>query len=874
MQPDLPWNVAGIPPEAREAARASARREGLSVGEWLTRRILRSMTEGNSNVESARDSWRYSGLANQNPAFDAPPSNGSRDSQDMLARVSRTEADSLDANRRIEDQLRGVARRLDQAERSQSENNRAMSKAATEINIAAREQAQAFDQLGAHVVGLNDRLARIERDNAGDGVREAVKALHQGLSRLADQMSQTAHQSASQIEALAGSVEQVAGKVADTRHEVDQVSHAFADRVAGIEARLRNAERDVQAQVGAIEKALGSVEASREAARGDRSGIESELQHQAAALSQLNETLDRLSTRFAAGEAQQSGAMARLEDNIARLDARGTDPSSERRLQGIEHALTDIVSRLEKTESSNLGAAGTVEEGLRSLAQRVDAADKRHRDAVAELRAAVKEATGSLETIEPPPPPASPAPPPPAQHDTYQQTYQQPLQQAAMPNFDLPPFPDHGAQGFQPPPFANMPPVPDSPQPFGTDPAFAGHPFGADAFAANATQQAGAAGAESFLAAARRSAQAAASGNVDQGNSPFGFTWGPAREPEAAPKSNVARYALIATLGFVIVAAVAAGVILSRNLSTPQQVVAPARTVLSTPAPSATTIAPTAATPEATANTASQITRQNHMAVAPGSPVIVVPHHVKPLASSAPRTEQAGTAPVATTKLAAIASPKSLPVAQTPATSDRLSALASTGNAKAELLYGLKLLDGEGVTVNEAEAAKWLERAAKQNEPVAAYRLGTLYERGHGVPADAAKATQWYEAAAKGGNRKAMHNLAVAYAGGTGVQKDLVVAAQWFTRAANLGLADSQFNLAVLYERGMGVQQSLIDAYKWYAVAAQQGDAESKARLDALSTQLTPEDKTAAQKAAASFRPDATDRNANIPPEPSMVLGG
>ena len=36
MRAELPWNVAGIPPEAREAARAAARREGLSVGEWLT----------------------------------------------------------------------------------------------------------------------------------------------------------------------------------------------------------------------------------------------------------------------------------------------------------------------------------------------------------------------------------------------------------------------------------------------------------------------------------------------------------------------------------------------------------------------------------------------------------------------------------------------------------------------------------------------------------------------------------------------------------------------------------------------------------------------------------------------------------------------
>jgi len=133
------------------------------------------------------------------------------------------------------------------------------------------------------------------------------------------------------------------------------------------------------------------------------------------------------------------------------------------------------------------------------------------------------------------------------------------------------------------------------------------------------------------------------------------------------------------------------------------------------------------------------------------------------------------------------------------------------------------------------------------------------------------KAVQLYEAAAKQGNRKAMHNLAVAYAQGTGAKKDYAQAAQWFTRAADLGLSDSQFNLAVLYERGMGVPQSLTDAYKWYAIAAAQGDTESKARLDAISTQLSPDERSAAQKAAAEFHPLPLDRNANVPPDPSMV---
>src|SRR5580704_11935262 len=223
MRAELPWNVAGIPPEAREAARAAARREGLSVGEWLTRRILRSFSDMGEDPMPVdrlsmdrldRSSFERAGL----DPWGLPPSSASRrDSEDMLARVSRTEAESSEATRRIEEQLRTVARRLDSAERSQSENNRAMSKTAAEINIATREQSQAFDQLGTHVMNLSDRMERLERSAVQDGLKDAVKALHSGLSRLADQITQTANQSAGQVSALTGNLEQLAGRVGQVR---------------------------------------------------------------------------------------------------------------------------------------------------------------------------------------------------------------------------------------------------------------------------------------------------------------------------------------------------------------------------------------------------------------------------------------------------------------------------------------------------------------------------------------------------------------------------------------------------------------------------------------------------------------------------------
>ncbi len=848
MQPELPWNVAGIPPEAREAARAAARREGLSVGEWLTRRILKSFGDLGSETAdngTARESWRANTASPYRvPTVDQAAS-PAQDSEDMLARVARAENESQGVNKRTEDQMRALTRRLDATERSQSENGRAMSKAAAEINVAAREQAQAFDQLGGHVVGLTERLARIERSASTDGVRDAVKALHQGLSRLADQISETANQSATQIASLANNVESVAGRLSVARGEGEHTSRSLEQRIVVIDERVRAVERAAHASASALEKTIESIEATH----ATKSGELGEIQRQGAALAQLSETIDKMGVRLTSSEAQNAGAMARLEENVAKLEARGAETGIDRRLHGIEQALTDIAGRLESTERKSAGA-DSVEENMRSLASRVDAADKRHRDALTELRAAVKEANGSLEpeprpalappTLAPIVPPASQTPPP-----------------FAGANFDPPPFPDHGA--FAQPADAFAPPPPFEPN-YGFTPDAAAQPFGAaDAFGAAAAPT-----GESYLAAARRSARTAAAAQAEQSTkSPFsGFSWGFAKQAEPEQKkSGVTRFLLIGGIALIAMIAMIAGVMLSHGLTgaTPHTNLPP----IFQARPATTDTAPvTQAPPASTTQTFPSSGDDESTA-----PTATVPHDAAAPSSSRtvpkPITAQVGPKPT---------SPAPPTVQQTPL--QRLAVLANGGSPKAEMLLGLAYLDGQGTSVNEAEAARWLERAASQGEAVAAYRLGTLYERGRGVPADAAKATQLYAAAAKLGNRKAMHNLAVALAGGNGTKKDLAQAAQWFTRAADLGLSDSQFNLAVLYERGMGVPQSLTDAYKWYAIAAAQGDSESKSRIDALATQLSDDDKAAAGRAAASFKPQPMDRAANNPPDLSAVLGG
>jgi localization factor PodJL len=40
MSADPPWDIEGVQPEAREAAKLAARRLGISIGQWITQTIL------------------------------------------------------------------------------------------------------------------------------------------------------------------------------------------------------------------------------------------------------------------------------------------------------------------------------------------------------------------------------------------------------------------------------------------------------------------------------------------------------------------------------------------------------------------------------------------------------------------------------------------------------------------------------------------------------------------------------------------------------------------------------------------------------------------------------------------------------------------
>ncbi|HKS21063.1 MAG TPA: hypothetical protein VJS63_17805 [Bradyrhizobium sp.] len=185
-----------------------------------------------------------------------------------------------------------------------------------------------------------------------------------------------------------------------------------------------------------------------------------------------------------------------------------------------------------------------------------------------------------------------------------------------------------------------------------------------------------------------------------------------------------------------------------------------------------------------------------------------------------------------------------------------LRAAVMKGDAAAAYEIGTRFAEGKGVPVNLDEAAKWYDRAAQAGVVPAVFRLGTFYEKGLSVKKDVDIARRYYLQAAERGNAKAMHNLAVLDADGGGKGANYKSAAQWFRKAADRGVADSQFNLGILYARGIGVEQNLAESFKWFSLAAAQGDADSVHKRDDIAKRLDPQSLAAAKLAIQTFTPE------------------
>ena len=317
MKQNLHWNVSGIPPEARDLARAAASKEGLTVGDWLTRRILAERAAGGQ-----------AGTAEPEASPDAEPK---AEVKPLGPRLVRLENEPDPIARRVDEALRFLSKRI---EVSESEAQRTLGAIAAEIQAASRGQAEAFAR-------FSDRIERVEKNSDTAALRDALRGLHQGVSKLADQIAKTTADSAGQVAVLATSVEAMVVKIASVRDESVRLERVIEEQLNALGERVKQMEERVQVAPVAQQVLETRIDDAEIRLR------EALSQHVAAAEREFGTITARLN------EAEQSRGQGHIQETLATLNRRFE--SSERRskeaLATLQSGLSEVTARISRLES-------------------------------------------------------------------------------------------------------------------------------------------------------------------------------------------------------------------------------------------------------------------------------------------------------------------------------------------------------------------------------------------------------------------------------------------------------------------------------------------------------------------------------------------
>ncbi len=913
-----PWSVKGIDARAREIAKDQARRSGQTLGEWLNARIIEDATVAQAPALSqprpapSAAPADLKGLARALEALSTRMETAEARSAQAVAGVDRKLASVL---KRVDSTDGDAGRKLDEVRTAQAELAARLGGLAPEDQprrdaLKALEQAlgkvaaqiyEGESRSRAQMAELRGDLAALStRMDAGDA-RAAVAApapdapaaeeVERRFADMAARLEAAEQRTTEAVRALEGSFAGLDRRMADVESSPQGgVSEQRFERLAAdLHAQVETGRADMAERIRAA--AGGGLERMEAALRELAGDVATAEKRQVGAIDSMGREVVRIAQslhgRLGAVEHRQDEGERRVGAEVSRIadivDHRLRD-GDEAQAQALER-LGGEIARIAETLAERIGAserrsAQTAEdafEHLRDVSERLNA---RHEATSAEVDARIRSAEErAAHLLESPPPvstvdpaavlaavaaPFASAPPawePPAaagspfvsnedaaaaRAQATPDADRRPTPAAYDPFAGFEPEPAPLAESFAPPPG----PFPDASEPVAPPPA---DPFSAithdeaalnrfraadpadDIFDAPAPSAPARASTRELIDQARLAAREAAEARGGRrgklqdlqggGASPVQIG-AAARSPlpwlKKRESSSTARTALVASLVASSTVALAVGA---------------ASLAHSDHAPATTTEAPTAV-----ASTADATDGQLAVALTAPDPTIatdVAPHHAS--ASEAVTGDEAALAPHA--------APASR---QTELLTTDVARADETGAAAAKLAFGDAL---RRIEAGDASGVKTLRRAANLGYGPAQLKLAALYEQGaSGVTKDVTQARLWTQRAAVNGDAHAQFNTGMFYANGDGGAKNDGAAAAWFRRAADAGLHDAQFNLAVLSQTGRGMPKNLAEAYKWYLVAASQGDAGARQAADTLKAELSPDQQSAAERAAAAFR--------------------
>ena len=374
------WSVKGIDDRARAVAKDEARREGVTLGDYINNLLLKGHSEA-----GPRDLPDDSGSAPPTQQ----PENTALDS--IARRIEAVEARSTLAITGIDQSVLGLLARIENTDNASSA-------------MAAEVEAM-IDELRETHEALQGRIERIEGDDTAQENLQAMKALGHALGKLASHVYEESSLQQDESSAMKGRMEsgftalgeRVENMEVQVETKLAEAAKRVEDAVAQAELRAEGSGRHLSERFTAIETGVaaklaqvGDIDKRVSAVEGDVSS----------AITSMEGTMVRIQERLNRAETTTDTALKALEQTFASLDdriekvAEHANPERaealrrqfEERFEGlaselrssIEDTRAQLANEIEQAAAGdNPELMGRLETTIDSLKQRLNVGEER-----------------------------------------------------------------------------------------------------------------------------------------------------------------------------------------------------------------------------------------------------------------------------------------------------------------------------------------------------------------------------------------------------------------------------------------------------------------------------------------------------------------
>lgn len=337
MKPNAPWSVKGIERDARETAKEAAKREGLTVGEWLNQIIYTAGTDEESSGE-------IEGLK----------------LRDLVTAIEHLNKRIGTADAKSDEALGGLSRNIG--------------------NVVERiQRLERVKPVEGSVGDIAQRVDKLEKAGGDRHRIEALKALEKAVSHVATQFN-TAHKSSvERLDANERQLQTLAARI-DKIGDVDGAGSSYLQgALEGLSARVTRAETIAAEAFALKQDAIGSMDPSFVERTGERLRIlGDEIKRGGDHIKDLESTITKLSSqiddaerRSAEGVQKVSDTVSELRDEFSDLPSNGVtraeidaaitvaNQETEEDIASLQSQVESILDRINNNERKNTSATTT-----------------------------------------------------------------------------------------------------------------------------------------------------------------------------------------------------------------------------------------------------------------------------------------------------------------------------------------------------------------------------------------------------------------------------------------------------------------------------------------------------------------------------------